>query len=120
LLANRASNVATSSPQSPEPGEPGVVDQDVNVTGRFDQALQVGGIAQVGSDKARPATRAVIDSTVSRRGRRRGMDDDLGAVAGQLDGNRTADAGRSRRHESFCPGGRGIGSRPLLPSESCG
>src|SRR5207247_4494500 len=40
-----------------EPGEPGVVDQDVNLADSLDQALEVGWIAEVGADEARLAAR---------------------------------------------------------------
>src|SRR5207302_9536492 len=37
-----------------EPGEPGVVDQDVNIADSFDETLEVGWIAEVRADEARP------------------------------------------------------------------
>ena len=41
-----------------ERGEPGVVDQDINIADIFDQALEVGWIAEVGADEACPASRS--------------------------------------------------------------
>jgi hypothetical protein len=85
-----------------EPGEPGVVDQDVNLADSLDQALEVGWIAEVGADEARLAARSGnrVDS-LGASGGVAAMDDDLGAVAGQLQGYCTADAGRRARHEGF-------------------
>src|SRR5437667_12420082 len=85
-----------------EPGEPGVVDQDVNLADSLDQALEVGWIAEVGADEARLAARSGnrVDS-LGASGGVAAMDDDLGAVAGQLQGDRAADAGRRARHEGL-------------------
>src|SRR5207302_6117616 len=85
-----------------EPGEPGVVDQDVNLAASLEQALEVGWIAEVGADEARLAARGgnrVVSLGAS--GGVAAMDDDLGAVAGQLQGYCTADAGRRARHEGL-------------------
>src|SRR5204862_5771022 len=85
-----------------EPGEPGVVDQDVNLAHSLDQALEIGWIAEVGADEARLAARGGnrVDS-LGASGGVAAMDDDLGAVAGQLQGYCTADAGRRARHEGL-------------------
>src|SRR5207244_7560968 len=68
----------------------------------LDQALEVGWIAEVGADEARLAARGgnrVVSLGAS--GGVAAMDDDLGAVAGQLQGYCTADAGRRARHEGL-------------------
>src|SRR4029077_1267586 len=85
-----------------ERGEPGVVDQDVNIADSFDQALEVGWIAEVGADEARPAARS--DNRCDGLGASGGvaaMDDDLCTVARQLQRNCTADAGRRACHEGL-------------------
>src|SRR5207247_10170983 len=78
-----------------EPREPGVVDQHVNIANSFDQTLKVGWIAEVGTNEARPAARS--GNRFYRLGGSGGiaaMDDDLGAVARQLQGDCRADPGR--------------------------
>src|SRR5207249_2447472 len=94
LLANRASNVSTL--------RSGVVDQDVNLAHSLDQALEIGWIAEVGADEACLAARGGnrVDS-LGASGGVAAMDDDLGAVAGQLQGYCTADPGRRARHEGL-------------------
>src|SRR2546427_61322 len=64
------------------------------------QALEVGWIAEVGADEARLAARGgnCVDS-LGASGGVAAMDDDLGAVAGQLQSYCTADPGRRARHE---------------------
>src|SRR5881628_2333479 len=102
LLANRASNVDIEVRRRAEPREPGVVDQHVDIADSFDQTLEVGWIAEVGTNEARPAARS--GNRFYRLGASGGiaaMDDDLGAVAGQLQGDRTADPGRRARHEGL-------------------
>ena len=75
----------------PEPGEPGVVDQDVNRAGLLGQVVQLGGVAEVGGHEAGlPARRG---DHVDYRGTARGVPsvhDHLGAVPGQALGHRPA------------------------------
>jgi hypothetical protein len=96
LLANILSNAVTSnSAVGAEERDPGVVDEDVNVADVAGQALNVGGIAQVGRDEARLAAGGgdLLDGLGAARGVA-AVDQDLRAVAGQLQRDRAADARR--------------------------
>ena len=76
-----------------EERDAGVVDQDVDVADLARQALYIGRVAEVGSDKAGPA--AGGSDFPDGLGPARGvaaMNHDLGAVAGQLERDRATDA----------------------------
>src|SRR5437667_8858713 len=83
-----------------EPGEPGVVDQDVNLADSLDQALEVGWIAEVGADEARLAARCgnCVDS-LGASGGVAAMDDDGAALAGRRHPCGTRRAGGRRGPE---------------------
>ena len=76
-----------------EPGEPGVVDQDVDPADLLDQTLQLGRIAEIGGHEARLAALGCdgVNDCFTTAGVA-SVHDDFGAVAGELLGRRLADA----------------------------
>src|SRR6202035_5487739 len=70
--------------------------------GLCSQALDVGGIAEVGRhEPGAPTAGADRLDGLSAACLVTAVDDDLGAVAGQLQGDRAAEAGRRARHEGL-------------------
>jgi hypothetical protein len=81
-------------------GVPGVVDEDVDVTGLVDQALNIDRVADLGGNEPRFSARHFdrIDGLGTAL-RIAAVDDDLGSLTCQLNSDRTADAGRCARDE---------------------
>jgi hypothetical protein len=87
-----------------EQRDPGVVDQDVDVTNVAYQVLHVGGVAEVGSDEAGLAAggRDLLDRLGAAYGVA-AVNQDLGPVAGQLQRDCATDARRGARYQRPLP-----------------
>lgn len=77
-----------------EPGNAGVVDEDVDLAGLLGEASDCGGIADVRGDEARPSAlgRDRVDDVLSTLGIAP-VDQDFGTVTGEPQRDRAADPG---------------------------